>query len=517
MTEQVSRAHDLNKIPDPSVRRHRSALSATFRHTPHGPDVPTPAHDLSRQASLQLDFLIIGGGIAGLAAAYALAASGHRVRVLEQAQGLQFRPGGLRLPPNATRILSYWGVEKEIAQKASTATSSSIMDIKTGRTIGQSTWQGALIEEVGSPYLTVHHADLLQTLHGLASSAGARVTFGAIVESVEPAPDASSESGRSTPITGHGPSTLRPTVRLKTGEVLQADVIVGADGLRSIVRRVVSNDETKPPSTGLNTYMGGVPMSEVCKCAPLKQLADVGWMVWMGDGRVVSGFPVRRQEEMAIHILWEDRCGSTAISRRGEPDSWDPTASLSSIQYKQGQIDPRLRFLLDKAGPVSCQPWIVVPPPGSWVDESESIVLIGDAAHPQGPGTNYGCSLALEDAALLGTLFSRLRSVEQVPTLLYAYQDLRKGRAEAVAALEYQNVRVALSSPARIRDGQVRWTALPADAPNPPPGSGPTDAELAEIAEVWNYYAVDAADEWWVEWGMLRERSMVGRESPAGL
>jgi 2-polyprenyl-6-methoxyphenol hydroxylase-like FAD-dependent oxidoreductase len=67
-------------------------------------------------------------GIAGLAAAYALAASGHRVRVLEQAQGLQFRPGGLRLPPNATRILSYWGVEKEIAQKASAATSSSIMD-----------------------------------------------------------------------------------------------------------------------------------------------------------------------------------------------------------------------------------------------------------------------------------------------------------------------------------------------------------------------------------------------------
>jgi salicylate hydroxylase len=78
-------------------------------------------------------------------------------------------------------------------------------------------------------------------------------------------------------------------------------------------------------------------------------------------------------------------------------------------------------------------------------------------------------------------------------------------------------MRVALSSPARIRDGQVRWTTLPADAPNSPPGSGPTDAELAEIAEVWGYYAVDAADEWWVEWGMLRERSMMGRQSPAGL
>jgi hypothetical protein len=64
MTEQASRAHDLNKIPDPNVRRHhRSALSATFRYTPHGPDVPTPARDPSRQASLRLDFLIIGGGL----------------------------------------------------------------------------------------------------------------------------------------------------------------------------------------------------------------------------------------------------------------------------------------------------------------------------------------------------------------------------------------------------------------------------------------------------------------------
>jgi hypothetical protein len=44
----------------------------------------------------------------------------------------------------------------------------------------------------------------------------------------------------------------------------------------------------------------------------------------------------------------------------------------------------RLRYLLDKAGPVSRQPWIAIPPPENWVDDSESIVLIGEAAHPQG-------------------------------------------------------------------------------------------------------------------------------------
>jgi salicylate hydroxylase len=89
--------------------------------------------------------------------------------------------------------------------------------------------------------------------------------------------------------------------------------------------------------------------------------------------------------------------------------------------------------------------------------------------------------------------------------------DLRKSRADMVVAIERRNTEVAFSGPSRVRDGLVRWTALPADAPDPTPGNGPTEDELAEIAEVWGYYAIDAADEWWVEWGMLRERSQLKR------
>jgi hypothetical protein len=76
-----------------------------------------------------------------------------------------------------------------------------------------------------------------------------------------------------------------------------------------------------------------------------------------------------------------------------------------------------------------------------------------------------------------------------------------------LVAMEEHNIGVACSGPSRIRDGLVRFSAIPADEPDPPPGSGPTEAELAEIAEVWGYFAIDAADEWWVEWGLLRERS----------
>jgi salicylate hydroxylase len=76
-----------------------------------------------------------------------------------------------------------------------------------------------------------------------------------------------------------------------------------------------------------------------------------------------------------------------------------------------------------------------------------------------------------------------------------------------LVAIEEHNVDVAFSGPSRIRNGLVHLNAIPADEPEPPRGSGPTEAELAEIAEIWGYFAIDAADEWWVEWGMLRERS----------
>jgi hypothetical protein len=254
-------------------------------------------------------------------------------------RGLKHRPGGVRLPPGATKILSYWGIEQEVAQKASITPSSSILDsecpcpghmhtasetkltslfiffvrskVKTGRSISQSTWQMGLIEGLGSSFYMMHvspvcrhappfdikfhddqHADLLEILLRVALSAGARVQFGVTVQSVEPArEDPSQNSTINSSIAGRSSSTLRPTVRLRTGEILHADVIIGADGQRSIVRRLVTDEDEEPEamSIGLSMCTGCVPMTEVRKYPPLKQLADVGWSAWVGDGRAVLG------------------------------------------------------------------------------------------------------------------------------------------------------------------------------------------------------------------------------------
>jgi salicylate hydroxylase len=118
------------------------------------------------------------------------------------------------------------------------------------------------------------------------------VQFGVTVQSVEPArEDPSQNSTISSSIAGGSSHTLRPTVRLKTGEILHADVIIGADGQRSIVRRVVADEDEEPEATsiGLSMFTGCVPMTEVRKFPPLKQLADVGWSAWIGDGRAILG------------------------------------------------------------------------------------------------------------------------------------------------------------------------------------------------------------------------------------
>lgn len=118
------------------------------------------------------------------------------------------------------------------------------------------------------------------------------MNFGVTVESVEAAHETPSETCKtSTPIAVPASRTLRPRVRLRTGEILHADVIIGADGRRSIIRRVVTDEDEEPEATsyGLSHYTGSVPMTEIRKYAPLKQLVDVGWPAWLGDRRAVAG------------------------------------------------------------------------------------------------------------------------------------------------------------------------------------------------------------------------------------
>jgi hypothetical protein len=142
------------------------------------------------------------------------------------------------------------------------------------------------------------------------------VNFGVTVESVEPPRETPPETCRtSTPVAGSASRTLRPSVRLRTGETLHADIILGADGRRSMVRRAVTDEQLDATSYGISRYTGSVPMAEVHNHAALTQLVDVGssWPIWFGERRGALGTPKLVLSWQRTFLLLTGSSGSLAF------------------------------------------------------------------------------------------------------------------------------------------------------------------------------------------------------------
>lgn len=120
-------------------------------------------------------------------------------------------------------------------------------------------------------------------------------------------------------------------------------------------------------------------------------------------------------------------------------------------------------------------------------------------------------SAVIEDAAVLGVLLSRLRDHSQIPSLLYGYQDLRQPRLNTILDLEGANHFLLMLPPGQDRDlrneAWKRWKAAAEARGDAEIEEGELEKQFADVCEVWGYDAIDAAEDWWVHWGMLRERA----------
>ena len=158
-----------------------------------------------------------------------------------------------------------------------------------------------------------------------------------------------------------------------------------------------------------------------------------------------------------------------------------------------------------------------------WVDPTGRVVLIGEAAHPLlvGPFTlvaygnehptffyqpcsTQGAGLAVEDAAVLGGLMSHLRTWEQIPQFLDAFQDLRQPRSIEVKASELQNAALCTLPPGEARDAR---DAAMRHSSTADPDADWDDTSLREqydtIGNIFGYNAIEAAEDWWLKWGIL--------------
>ncbi|KAH7914821.1 hypothetical protein BJ138DRAFT_296148 [Hygrophoropsis aurantiaca] len=441
------------------------------------------------KASLSLDFLIVGGGVAGLATAFRLCQAGHRVRVLDQSSGPKQRSGGTHLPPNLTKILVEWGLGDKLAQYGLSTRASEFISMDTGDVIGCLEWKEDVLQESGADYLLMHYQDLHTILYEAAISSGAQISYNQVVSRALANP---------------------PRVRLVNGDEIHADLIIGADGPQSIIRESIEGQREEGIPEGHSIYVAVISRELLKDDKELYELTSSNpssptYPIWTGTSRHVTGFAVREGKEFAMHAFWPD----SEVEEDASVGGWDILVPREKIPIR---CEPKLRRLLELAPDMQRIKLINRPAAEEWSDPSGRILLIGEAAHPLFPGVLQSCSMQVEDAEVFGSLFSQFRSWDQLPLLLEAFQDLRQRRTQTIHAKEtkaFQTVWVPPGPERKARDEALRSVMVSGR-------QGWDEKKMRwqweEICEVFGYSAREAAEDWWNTWGMLRERSRTKEE-----
>ncbi|TFK86877.1 FAD/NAD-P-binding domain-containing protein [Polyporus arcularius HHB13444] len=442
--------------------------------------------NLPLQTSFPISFLIIGGGIAGLACALALRRVGHHVLVLEKMDRNAARAeGGVRLPPNLSKILFHWGLRDALLSKASVTTRLLFMRYESGDFLGEHVWDADMLKETRGMFLMMSHAELYDILYDAAVKHGAQVRFGAEVVDIDPE---------------------EQEVELASGEILSADVLVGADGEYGSSRTALLGERDVGTPTGLAVYDTLVPAKHIPEYAQ-KLSEKNGQFVAFGKGQAVVAYAIHGTDDVAFQLYGPDT---------GDDGRYGDVPSVDVPQVAQ-DIAQKLRLLVRgarKAVRISVREHRDLE---DWVSDDGRLVLVGEAAHPFPPGTIQGTAMAVEDGAVLAKLFSHLSSERQIASFLYAFQELRQARVRDVRAGEFASIffMTADGPEAAARDAAMRGKA--AQGKNVLEGEGSAEGVWEEYRVVFGYDCEDEADDWWVQWGMLRERANGASEMGASV
>jgi salicylate hydroxylase len=352
---------------------------------------------------------IIGGGIGGLTAARALCGRGIEVTIYESAPELREIGAGVALGPNAMKVLRALGLEDAVRAVAGASDWATTRNGKTGRVITKTSRreQAALFGSAGA---TVHRADLLDVL--AQSVPSDIVTLGARCVAVESAGDVA-------------------VGRFADGREVEADVIVGADGIHSAVRESLFGPDA-PRFTGKICYRSVVPLAAVPGPPPSTDNEQ-----WLGPHGTIVLYPVRRNELINVvchyddesyrHESWVSRCERSEVLERyaGWHESLLRVFSAGEIWYKWALYDRD--------------------PIPRWTHER--VTILGDAAHPMLPYLGQGACQSIEDGCVLAAALAA-RPGDPLGAL-ELYERTRRPRAsQVVLASRERGVSNHLASPA---------------------------------------------------------------------
>jgi salicylate hydroxylase len=385
---------------------------------------------------MQKPALIIGGGIAGLAAALTLARIGYRSVVQERNAQFQAVGAGIQLGPNALRLLDRLGLLSKLQNYSCDIKSVSIRSLQTGQAIAQVD-QGLLQQRYGYTTLAIHRADLQRVLVDAAKQES-------FIE-------------------------IQLGSRTDINDALQSkqwSAIIGADGLWGTARQFVTghaigseqggqqnNDpaQQQPNYTGKvalralvpSAQLGSITASAATERSSFQLLKDVG--LWLGANKHVVHYPV--QNGQALNII--------AMARLPEPQAleWvkqshsdvinNPSAAWSRAVPREKALalfDSSHNALTEilKLAP-SFDYWQLYDRPSLSNFHRNRVCLIGDAAHPMQAHLAQGASLAIEDAFVLAGCIEKTGSIETAFQQFSTVRTARCAQAQAKARL-YGNI-----------------------------------------------------------------------------
>ncbi|MEU7881440.1 FAD-dependent oxidoreductase [Microbispora bryophytorum] len=337
-----------------------------------------------------VDVIIVGGGIGGLSTAFALTRLGLKVQVLEQAPEFGEVGAGLQLAPNCTRILDDYGLLDKAKSLGVVPDRMVMRDALDGSELTSLDLRD-LERTYGYPYMVIHRSDL----HGLFLEACRTAGVELLTEQR---------------VTAYAQAEGGATVVTEDGTTRVAPLVVAADGLHSVARKLLVDDE--PVSSSYVAYRGTVPIPELTRPVDLSEV-----VVYVGPRCHFVHYGLRGGDLLNQVAVFQSPKALAGLEDWGTPDELDTAFAAACDDVRSGMSHmwrDKWWRMFDR-DPIS-----------TWVQGR--IALLGDAAHPPLQYMAQGAITAIEDGWVLTEHVKRLRAGDGAPDwdgALAAYEAVR--------------------------------------------------------------------------------------------